>query len=359
MKRVAAIRGAPPGGSPWLFVALAALAVQFEAIPAPARAVATAYPTRNGQVTNSGMVAVSLVDHDARRVRVIASLSMDGSGADLAVLAPTPDRPTIEPAPPAIWGELEAMTRTQVSIRSEDGSPLACSRDVYDVGMPVYEPVSGLYWVRRASRLVTLKADTAFVGPNVLPLLVWLQEEGFGLQEEEARNLQAVMARGWWVTVLRPDGTEPLPGSGEWSAATAPLLLDYPGDSLELPVAVLQGAEHQVSLTLFTVEPHRMAWPRHARTEYANRLSPSEMTAIRRRHPNIAAYLDAGLFLTRLEIYTGGTDTTLTPVRAPDDSESRRGGDGYGVVPLESLLLLSAPAVAGRINRRKSRRERS
>ena len=274
------------------------------------------------------------------------------------MLVPTPARPTIRPVDRKLWTELLSMTRPLQRQRGEDGSPLACSSAVEMPVAPYYS--MGLDLVAQASQFLELAADTTFTGSNVIPMLVWLYGRGFNLPEEEAQNLRALAERGWWITILSPTRTVPLSGYG-WDVATEPLLFEYEADSLEVPTAMLRGARHHVRLSLVMIDRHRMAWPGgSAQTWYANRLSPEEVVAARRLYPTVGGFVDPGDFVTRLDLYAGGESTTVTPTAAPNDSEFRQLlGAGGGYVPLESLLLLSAPALAGRINRRRSRRERS
>lgn len=316
---------------------------------------ATVQSEWSGSISREGLAALAVIDHEAGRVRMISSMAMRGLGTRLLVLVPTPTRPIVRPVDREIWSELSAMTALGHHTRHEDGNVLGCQQQEIVADAPVIDPTGGLERMSSSDYRLTLVADTAFAGPGVMPLLLWLQNKGFTPREEEAQDLQALMLQGWWINIFHPDGTTPLPSDRYWTATTEPLLFDYAATDLTVPTVILTHLDAQV--TLCTLDPHRMNWPGTADTWYANRISPPEMTSIQSLYPTLAGFAAPGLFLTRLELRPYSDDTLSVVVPADRDTEFRLSLDGAEFPVVDSVLLVLAPVVAGGILRRRERRK--
>jgi len=159
-----------------------------------------------------------------------------------------------------------------------------------------------------------------------------------------------VMARGWWVTVFGPTPPRRC-RPGRVSLATEPLLFDYPPTAWNCRWRFC--AAPIIRSGCRSLPWSRTGWPGPA--------TPAPGTPIgfrRRRCRPSSGFIERrrpagpGLFLTRLEIFTGEPTRPGAGSR-PDDSEFRRGEDGYdGYGPFPGVTAVAAaPLLAGRVNR--------
>ncbi len=287
--------------------------------------------------------AVLLYDDDTQTEDLILQVSFIGDTKDFAWLVPVPALPTLQTAAEEIFWDCAALTAPVVRRRGDGWGCLSDESRVNSAGSGEYrddditiydEQTVGIY------RTVTLGATDAAVLADSLTTWGYLHS---GNRAAVEATLQWYVDKSWYFVAMRMDTTSVIenPEYGYWQAGIAPLRLRFasPLPVYPLRISALSAAE-ETELLIYVVSAHRMTFA-GAATEYANRMSGSELDDIRARYDHLAPLIRTACFLTKLRAtYTGAEMTDdITLSRAPTDGEFRE--IQYTGLPSTELLLLA------------------
>lgn len=299
--------------------------------PGSAVAVCVPFPCDECWVTNSGQLNLVVLDREANQVRLVPNIRFQGDSPVIALVVPTPAEPSLAPAGSRIWTEASALTSSASRNLTNDG--IGCGSG-YDT-VPVLSPQEdgGVEVLSEQTvggfRATTVRSDD----PDAL--VDWLVAGGFSVSPSDAERFAPLIADGWVFTAMKSDSTLIMPQDG-WNASVDPVEFSWSGDGFEVPLGVL-GINRSSSLpmTFYVVDAHRTRLL-DFRASYANRVSRSELDAIRERYPTFGAYLREGQFLTRLDrsFFAGTPMEGRVPIEwASNDDEFRNGWGAGGVTP--------------------------
>lgn len=320
----------------------------------PARAMCIPFPCDDCELLSRGQMNLIVFDRDAGRIGMVPNIRITGDAADFALVVPTPGLPTLSPASSLIWTEATALT-APVRARgfsSGDGGLLGCQSNQFDA--PVSEGESA------EDRSGVIVHDRVAVGAFIATILSsddpealvgWLNRHNFDVTTEEAAALAPFAARGWYFTTMKldtsiPAGQRP---AGGWDNNVDPVLIEYDGDDLEVPLAILDvNRAASLPMVFYVVDDHRADLDGF-QTFYANRFDESEHAALQTRYPNLGAFVAPGRFLSRLDRTFQSTDAmagSITIDEASTDDEFRRTTNSsnlWGAIPGDWLLLGLVP----------------
>lgn len=259
-----------------------------------------------------------------------------GNAREFAWIVPVPAIPTLETADAELF--YQAATLAQPHYQHRDAE-WGCSRtgyDVMDAGQVevLREQLVGIY------RTMIIGADDSDALVDSLTAWGFLHDQNTAAVTPV---LQAYVDRGWYFATMKVDSTAL---SGElpyldyyWYGQMQPIRFTFASEEMVYPLEISAvSASSRSEVVIYTVGDHRMAYP-GAETWYANKISASELSAIRRAHPTLGAELEVGDFFTKLvRDYTPAEMTTdLVISRAASDDEFRL--INYSGFPLFSLFL--------------------
>ena len=323
-----------------LVVALATLAT----LPARVAATCCPIPCTDCWIRWSGQLNLVVMDRAAGEVRLVPNIRFAGMSPDFALVVPTPSLPAFELGPETIW--TEALEATKPAAAQDSNNDLfGCNRN-NAIFFESPRPADAGGVVIHAERTVGAMHATVISSDDPTALVRWLAEHGFALTDADAARFAPYVARDWFFTTMRPDTTDAanrMPPGG-WNANVPPVVVRFAAQQFELPLPLLAiGAQPLTQLVFFVVDDHRMALPGFA-TFYANRISRSELSAMRRTYPALAQFLGEGRFLTRLDRTfrdPSEMETAIVLERAPTDDELRRTRFPFvGAVPLALVVAL-------------------
>ncbi len=293
---------------------------------------------------------LAVLDHAAGRMRLVPNIQFRGQSRDFALVIPTPALPAFSLAPPTVWTEVLNAT----SPVSTNSTNFGCNQQV-GISSPI--PAGGV--TIHAQQNIGGLRTTVISSGDPQSLVDWLGANGYGLPPGDAARFAPYVSRHWFFTAMQPDTTTAsgqMPPEG-WNAQIQPIVLTYAADTFEVPLDLLTiETGYQAPIAVFAIDDHRMTLDGFT-TEYANRLSAAEFSAMQRLYPGLATFLAPGRFLTRLQYVVYGSDPPRGSVRlhqAPTDAEFRRTGSYYGLryAGVGPLLLVVALLAARRRARR-------
>ena len=321
-----------------------ALAV-FLGLASRAQAVCCPVPCNGCSLEWNTQLNVAVMDRQAARMRLVPNIQFRGQARDFALVVPTPALPEFSLAPAAIWTEVLQATQP-VAVNNGSASGFGCDSH-YEVLAGPASPSDGVT-IHAQQTLGGLQA-TVISSSDAQSLVDWLAAHGYGLQPADAARFAPYVNRGWFFTAMRPDTTTSggqMPPGG-WNAQVQPIVVSYAADTFEVPLDLLAiNSTAFAPIVVFAVDDHRMTLDGFT-TDYANRVSTAEFSAMQRMYPGLASFLGPGRFLTRLQYNMTGSSPPQGSAllqQAPTDAEFRRTQRNFvgwaGVGPLALLVLV-------------------
>lgn len=282
---------------------------------------------------------------------------------DFAWIVPVPALPELEESDGQAFRQLEWLTEPEYRSRDEGWS---CEETSYDIMSPTDDSggvsiidteLVGIY------DTMILAADDAGALSDSLTVWGFLHEDN---EDDLADLLDAYVQDDWYFVTLKVD-TASFDGYDDyyydywyWDGGLEPISLAF---SVEAPVYPMRisalSAGDDTSVILYVQADERLDFD-GAETEYANRLTARELAAIRSNYPELGAWLEEGLWLTKLarRYSPADMDEDVYLVEASRQAEYRP--ITYSGVPLTALLLLTVGGGAWWRGRRARRvRERA
>lgn len=261
---------------------------------------------------------VALLEHRDGRETLHILPKYIGEASEFAWVVPVPAQPEVAASDERLFWDLASLTGPEY--RSRDGF-LDCSDEIYAVdagnGVQILEtndvgPFTTL----------TLAADDGAALADSLVAWGYLRPE----QEDDVRAvLQDYAQRDWFFVAMRVREPADEPYHGYYDSVT-PVALTFDAAAPVYPMLISRvSAAPQTDVFLYAIADRRLAFP-GARTTYANRLTASELDAVRRTRPAVGALLVSGDWLTKLERTYAPADMTadITLIAAADQTEFRR-----------------------------------
>lgn len=344
--------------------ALLASALLATGAPRNAGAMCCPMPCDDCELLSFGQMNFVVMDRAAGRIRLVPNIRIVGTAPEFALVIPTPTAPALAPAPAALWNELSLLTAPVAADAGGDDGFFGCS-GTDDAPLAGTDATAG---DRDATdvEIISRQKVGAFIAVTITSevpdaLVRWLRDNGYPVSEDEAAAFGPLVQRDWVFTAMKLDPSRPegrMPDGG-WNSSVEPVELSFAADGLEVPLEMLAiNRGDSLPMAFFVVDDHRTTLEGFT-TNYANKLSRSEHSAIERAYPNASAYLDAGRFITRLDRTFVAPEpmTGILPLAtAATDAEFRRvRGSTFGSFGVEMLLWLALPWV-GRFARRGGRR---
>lgn len=282
---------------------------------------------------------------DDGEISLIPNIVIRGDAPDFALLVPTPSVPTLQAIDSALWNEASAMTRSRARRSSawDDGcgedDRLVLAADSGDEGVDIIDRQ------KVGAFLATiLRADGA------QSLIEWLDANGYAYTTDDADAFASYVDRDWVFTAMRldPDDPQNQVPLGGWDHTVDPVVLTYAADEFEVALPITAINRETIFPMRFYVVSDERTTLEGFRTNYANRLSASELEAVVDAYPNVAGWLGAGRTLVRLDrtfLASDAMDASIFLRRASsqDDVVPTGGGGAFGgVIPvwLAPLVVL-------------------
>jgi hypothetical protein len=318
----------------------------------PARAMCIPFPCDDCELLSRGQMNLVVFDRDAGRIKMVPNIRITGDAADFALVVPTPGLPTLSPASSLIWTEATALTaplRTRGFSSGDGGLGCQSTQFAAPTDNESAEDRSGVIVHDRVA--VGAFIATILSSDDPEALVGWLNRHNYDVTSEEAAALAPFVARGWFFTTMKLDTSIPAgqrPASG-WDNNVDPVLIEYEGDDLEVPLAILDvNRAASLPMVFYVVDDHRAALEGF-QTFYANRFDESEHAALLGLYPNLGEFVAPGRFLSRLDRTFQSTDAmagSITIGEAATDDEFRRTTNSsnlWGAIPGDWLLLGLVP----------------
>jgi len=331
--------------------ALATLAATAFCPPPAALADGMPFPPYQREMYETDQLA--FIDHDADTdIEVMHILPMfRGDVTDFAWVVPTPSTPTVTESSIELFQDLSALSSPTYRYRDEFWG---CN-DSYDiVNAPsdgrvdiTFHDVVGIYDV------LVLSADNAGALADSLTAWGYLHQDN---RDDVLPVLQDYVDDGWSFTAMRILEEEYQPYERYWYGGVDPVTFTFASEEIVYPMRISAlGSDSHCDVILYVVSDHRTTFP-GARTDYANRLSSSELSAIRNRLPDAGELLEEGDFITKLSrTYTPAemvADLVLEP--APNNDEFKQ--VIYSGAPVTLGLLVAIGVGLKTLSRRRRRR---
>jgi len=285
-----------------LFAASLAMTAWLGSSPGELRGCAPA--PRSGETIDIADETALIVWDDANDVEhFIRQATFVGTARDFGFLVPTPSRPRIEAADPAVFQELARITEPRTEHRTETGISFGCSSsptshadkktDALEPGVVVLEQkqVGNL-----DAAVLAFRADkTLKVEDTADELLDWLTARGYAVRPDLIEWLAPYIERKWIITAFKiagQPGAESLaPGANvavKASAVRISFKTDRPLFPYREPAAQRdeQSRKTPRALRVYVAAKERMAgtigetlsWP--AQTLWAGAIADSERSAL-------------------------------------------------------------------------------
>lgn len=304
-------------------------------------------------LTNSGQLNFVVFDRDRELTRLIPNIRIVGEAEDFALVVPTPRLPALNEAPQNIWWDAALLTAPVNRFPISDDTGCGTTRSVDVATAPPEDDVVIHSQETVGAFIATILSSKV---PNAL--LMWLEDNGYPVTTRQAELLTELAEDGWFFTAMKLDGV-PMPAPG-WDTSVDPVEFAWSGTDFEIPIGLLSiRSAATLPVTFYVVDTHR-ATIEGFQTSYANRLTESEYRAIQERYPTLRAFVEPGLFITRLDhtFQTGDNREGRRPIeRASNDDEFRQGVADAGLP--QSLLGLGLLAVCLQASGWADRRRRS
>ncbi|TDP39498.1 DUF2330 domain-containing protein [Nocardia ignorata] len=225
-----------------LVVAGALLLASGSVVVAPAVACAC-----GGVVSGDGSARVdsetAVLGWDGRRETILMRLGMRFTGADAALIVPTPTPATVSAGSAASFAELSRLTAPEVVV---DRSWFDSDRYESSAGAPGSGPE-----VLGQVQLGPLEATT-LRGGDLTGVREWLSTNGYQLRPEVSATLEPYLREGWSFVAMRLTSPEPLDG------ALDPVRLTFDSDRLVYPMRMSAAATTPQSVHLYVFGDHRL-----------------------------------------------------------------------------------------------------
>lgn len=319
----------------------------------PASAMCCPFPCYGCDIDNSGQATFIILDREQGLVGVIPNIRLTGPATTFALVVPTPTVPTLYPVAKEVWQQLASLTAPPARSFVSDGS-----------GCGESQIVSTPAETRDDLEIIAVTSVGSFLATTIrasdsVGLVAWLRDNGFQVTDPEAQLLGGYVSRGWVFTAMKLDPASPEAQrpAGGWDVNVNPVEFRYAATEVEVPLQLMAiNRDGFFPVVFYVVDEHRVELAGF-QTNYVNRISASELSAISSGFADVGSRLHTGAFLTRLDrTFRNGDAMTGSPmlVRAPTDHESNWSGAPSGpIFPLESILFLALPAG---LLRRRSRR---
>lgn len=300
----------------------------------------------------------ALIVYDAadRIEQLIIQPGFRSQASEFAWIVPVPGLPEIEAACGDLFQECYLLTEP---IERDRGDGFACADEqvMYDVAPPTIEnggviihaeEMIGIY------ETITVSADDAAQLADSLYAWGYLHEEN---EDEVLAALSHYIEQesSWYFVALRVKSSDGVYGE-YWYGGLEPVSFTFESDEIIYPMRISKiSTQASTSLVLYICADHRLVCP-GAYTDYANRISGPELSAIRAEYPCLGDLLPNGCFLTKLRksLSVGEMDDDIffTPAGADEEFRQIR----YTGLPFPELILL---VLAGAVRLRFRRRRRS
>ncbi|MFC9968287.1 DUF2330 domain-containing protein [Nocardia ignorata] len=225
-----------------LVVAGALLLASGSVVVAPAVACAC-----GGVVSGDGSARVdsetAVLGWDGRRETILMRLGMRFTGADAALIVPTPTPATVSAGSAASFAELSRLTAPEVVV---DRSWFDSDSYESSAGAPGSGPE-----VLGQVQLGPLEATT-LRGGDLTGVREWLSTNGYQLRPEVSATLEPYLREGWSFVAMRLTSPEPLDG------ALDPVRLTFDSDRLVYPMRMSAAATTPQSVHLYVFGDHRL-----------------------------------------------------------------------------------------------------
>ncbi|MGF0314845.1 DUF2330 domain-containing protein [Nocardia fluminea] len=265
---------------------------------------------------------------DGRRETVLMRLGMQFTGADAALIVPTPTPATVSAASPDSFGELSRMTAPERVTEYDWFGSGSLGGDASGSA-----PGSGPDVLSQV-RLGPLEATT-LRGGDLTGVREWLDTNGYRLKPEVSATLDPYLREGWSFVAMRLTSAEPLSG------ALDPVRLTFDSDRLVYPMRMSAAATTPQSVHLYVFSDRRVARvdpdiePQTITTEFASPVGePSD--------PDLKALAASGNYLTELSIYIPDPATITSDFLLGPAAENTPVRDR--VVSKEYVEILGLPA---------------
>lgn len=322
-----------------------------------ALAACTCFPCADCFIQNRGQLSFVVFDRESDQIRLVPNIRFTGDAADFAIVVPTPALPQIVEAPGTIWTEAATLTsRIRTSFNNDNDFTCGTRSDTSirtdtaaseEDGVVVHnEETVGAFLVRTVS---STDSDA---------LIGWLRANELEFSSTDSSKIAPLVDDGWFFTTMKLDtsqaGTE-VPEQG-WNTNVDPVEFSFAATEFVLPLPFLSiNRAPTLPMVLYVIDDHRMDLPGFA-VRYVNQISESEFGRIEQSHPTVAAYLQPGRFLTRLDrTFTQDRqfEKNVTLVRAAHDTEVRQGlGQARMMLQSWPLQILWMAGLLGLARRR-------
>ena len=294
-------------------------------------AVCVPFPCDGCWVSNSGQLNLVVVDRAGGTVSLVPNIRFQGESPVIALVVPTPAVPTLSEVPSRIWTEASALTAPASRRLTNDG--FGCGTSDVAVIAPAEADDGGV--IVLSEQTVGGFVATILTSDDPNALVDWLEAEGFPVSPSDAQRFAPYIADSWFFTAMKSDPDLLMPQGG-WNANVNPVEFRWSGSRFEVPLELLEiNRASFLPMTFFVIDDHRSQLVDFV-ASYANRISASELSAIREIYPSLGHYLQEGQFLTRLN-RNFFADTPMNGrialERAANDDEFRNGWGSPGPVP--------------------------
>ncbi len=311
-------------------------------IPLIAAADGMVLSTEPYWIYESDQAAYLEYDADGNREDLHIQPRLKGDAREFAWIVPTPHLPEVSESDLGLFRNLSELTRRRNVDRDwdhgfgcGDGRYIAYPGDSEVEVEIIQEDLIGIYQTMIVSAL-----DSEILTDS-LQSWGYLHESNV---EEVGAMLEGYVADGWYFVAMKVDSSafDEFDYYDSWNRSMQPMAFSFWADEPVYPLRISElSASSYTSIALYIKTDHRMEIE-GCETRYANRLSGSEMDQIRGAYPSLAAHLQEGDFLTKLErsyYHYGQNYEDYYPRQADSDAEYYP--IHYSGLPLSLVFLLT------------------
>lgn len=239
----------------------------------------------------------ALVHWDGSIETIVMRLTLQSSGANAALVIPTPAPAEVTAGKASTFDELEELTAPRIRTKlqwweSRETSGGSGEYDTATAGAPGGGPT-----VLTQVRLGPLEATT-LSGGDLPGLQTWLATNDYTMKPEVTASLAPYVDEGWAFVAMRLTSDVPLAGGLD------PVTLTFPSTRMVYPMRMSVAAGRSQEVTVYTLSEHRQrrsdadADTQSVDTEFAGRIDGV-------RDPDLADLVGSGAYLTRLSTFIG------------------------------------------------------
>ncbi len=302
------------------------------------------FPYRYQDIYETGQIAFINYDSVTRTEHLHILPKFVGDARDFAWIVPVPSLPELSESSIDLFRNCSSLTAPVWKYR-EDGmscnqkfaTPTADGGNDADVDIHESQLVGDF-------QTMIISASDASALTDSLTSWGFLHEDN---QEDVLPIFEDYVARAWYFVTMKIDSTAFPPEYGRsdpyypgYYWGIDPIHLTFESDEIIYPMKISAVSSAEVTnVVIYVAADNRIDFT-GATTTYANRISASELRAIRERYSHIGAQLADGDFLTRLEraFSPAEMDEDLTLTAAASNSEFHQ--ITYSKLPLGLILLL-------------------